>query len=107
MSAENRISPGAFTDQSILAGCPIAPALSKLALYGAHASQCTDTISVRLDDISGDAESKLPQETARIYRSSKALKALLKPEDPKIVSVVKDLGVDSCGGVCRRVQQQT
>ena len=141
LSAENRISPGAFTDQGILAGCPIAPALSKLALYDccrrAHASQCTDTISVWLDDISGDAESKLPQETAaRIYRfytllkeelgnaqllmsrdksafvcsdgaTSKALKALLKPEDPKIVSVVKDLGVDSSGGVRRRVQQQT
>ena len=141
LSAENRISPGAFTDQGILAGCPIAPALSKLALYDccrrAHASQCADTISVWLDDIAGDAESKLPQETAaRIYRfytllkeelgnaqllmsrdksafvcsdgaTSKALKALLKPEDPKIVSVVKDLGVDSSGGVRRRVQQQT
>ena len=141
LSAENRISPGAFAGQGILAGCPLAPALSKLALFDccrrAHASQCTDTISVWLDDISGDAESKLPQETARrIYRfytllkeelgnaqllmskdksafvcsdgkTTKALKALLKPEDPKICSVVKDLGVDSSGGARRRVEQQT
>ena len=79
LSAENRVSPGAFAGQGILAGCPISPALSKLALYDccrrAHASQCTDTISVWLDDISGDAESKLPQETAaRIYRFYTLLK---------------------------------
>ena len=39
--------------------------------------------------------------------TTKALKALLKPEDPKICSVVKDLGVDSSGGARRRVEQQT
>ena len=133
--------PGAFAGQGILAGCPIAPALSKLALYDccqrAHASQCADTISVWLDDISGDVESKHPRETAaRIYRfytllkeelgnaellmsrdksafvcsdgeTTKALKALLKPDDPKIVSVVKDLGVDAAGAARRRVDQQT
>ena len=122
-------------------GAPIAPALSKLALYDccqrAHASQYADTISVWLDDISGDVESKHPRETAaRIYRfytllkeelgnaellmsrdksafvcsdgeTTKALKALLKPDDPKIVSVVKDLGVDAAGAARRRVDQQT
>ena len=141
LSAENRISPGAYAGQGILAGCPIAPALSKLALYDccqrAHASQYADTISVWLDDISGDVESKHPRETAaRIYRfytllkeelgnaellmsrdksafvcsdgeTTKALKALLKPDDPKIVSVVKDLGVDAAGAARRRVDQQT
>ena len=141
LSAENRISPGAFAGKGILAGCSIAPALSKLALFDccrrAHDSQCTDTINVWLDDISGDAECKLLQETARrIYRfytllkeelgaaqllmsreksafvcsdgkTTKALKALLKPDDPKICSVVKDLGVDSSGGARRRVAQQT
>ena len=141
LSAENRISPGAYAGQGILAGCPIAPALSKLALFDccqrAHASQYTGTISVWLDDISGDVESKRPRETAaRIYRfytllkaelgstellmskeksafvcsdgeTTKALRALLKPEDPKIVSVVKDLGVDAAGAARRRVDQQT
>ena len=126
LSAENKISPGAFAGQGILAGCPIAPALSKLALYDccqrAHDSQYADTISVWLDDISGDVESKYPKATAaRIYKfysllkeelgsaelqlskdktafvcsdgeTTRALKALLKPEDPKVVSVVKDLG---------------
>ena len=40
-------------------------------------------------------------------KTTKALKALLKPDDPKICSVVKDLGVDSSGGARRRVAQQT
>ena len=48
LSAENRISPGAFAGKGILAGCPIAPALSKLALFDccrrARDGQCTDTI---------------------------------------------------------------
>ena len=141
LSAESRISPGAYAGQGILAGCPIAPALSKLALFEccqrAHSSQYADSISVWLDDISGDVESKHPRETAaRIYKfytllkeelgsaellmsrdksafvcsdgeTTKALKALLKPEDPKIVSVVKDLGVDAAGAARRRVDQQT
>ena len=73
LSAENRISPGAFAGQGILAGCPIAPALSKLALFEccqrAHSSKFADSISVWLDDISGDVECKHPKETARrIYK---------------------------------------
>ena len=141
LSAENKISPGSFAGQGILAGCPIAPALSKLALYDccqrAHDSPYADTISVWLDDISGDVESKYPKATAaRIYKfysllkeelgsaelqlskdktafvcsdgeTTRALKALLKPEDPKVVSVVKDLGVDAAGAARRRVDQQT
>ena len=141
LSAENRISPGAYAGQGILAGCPIAPALSKLALFDccqrAHSSKFADCISVWLDDISGDVESKCPRETAaRIYKfyklikeelgsaellmskdksafvcsdgeTTKALRALLKAEDPKVVSVVKDLGVDAAGAARRRLDQQT
>ena len=141
LSAENRISPGAFAGQGILAGCPIAPALSKLALFEccqrAHSSKFADSISVWLDDISGDVESKHPKETARrIYKfylllkeelgsaellmskeksafvcsdgeTTKALRAMLKADDPKVVSVVKDLGVDAAGAARRRVDQQT
>ena len=32
---------------------------------------------------------------------------MLKADDPKVVSVVKDLGVDAAGATRRRVDQQT
>ena len=137
--AEGQTSPPAFPTRGIVAGCPAAPVLSKVALHlpcsRASDSGLADNIDVWIDDISADFEGRNPAEVAwkavKLYRQlradlgseslllsekksafictdktvAKSLQQLLKPGEPKIENLVKDLGVDSAGARRRRVKQ--
>ena len=137
--SEGQTSPPAFPTRGIVAGCPAAPVLSKVALHlpcsRASDSGLADNIDVWIDDISADFEGRNPAEVAwkavKLYRQlradlgseslllsekksafictdktvAKSLQQLLKPGEPKIENLVKDLGVDSAGARRRRVKQ--
>ena len=68
LSAENSVSPGIFPSVGLLQGCPVAPVVSKLALYAPlkelHAASLTHNIDQWLDDISADIVGATPAQTA-------------------------------------------
>ncbi|CAE7709065.1 unnamed protein product, partial [Symbiodinium necroappetens] len=137
IDAEGTMSPVCYTGCGVVAGCPVAPALSKLALYRpCRAVQNTGLLAgldTWIDDVSMDTEDADPQRAAQkivaLYRTisveldnaellisaSKSafvctdrhtqhrLRQLLLPDDPPVLHLVKDLGVDSAGARRRRV----
>ena len=77
IDAEGNMGPISFTDRGVIAGCPAAPALSKLALYNPlktvqETGLCAGLDSW-IDDVSIDAEDKDPQRAAQkivsLYRT--------------------------------------
>ena len=69
LSAENSVSPGIIPTVGLLQGCPIAPAVSKLALHmplqQLHQSGLTHNIDQWLDDISTDVVGPTAASTAQ------------------------------------------
>ena len=79
------VSPRCFAASGLMAGCPYAPALAKLALYPSlsklHKSKLTDNITAWLDDVSLDTEGAHASKTAaRAAQSFKLLKSLLQAD---------------------------
>ena len=80
IDAEGNMGPISFTDRGVIAGCPAAPALSKLALYHPlktvqETGLCAGLDSW-IDDVTIDAEDKDPQRAAQkivsLYRTVSA-----------------------------------
>ena len=80
IDAEGTMGPLSFTDRGVIAGCPAAPALSKLALYTPlktvqETGLCAGLDSW-IDDVTIDAEDKDPQRAAQkivsLYRTVSA-----------------------------------
>ena len=69
LQRDSQSSPRAYAQRGILAGCPVAPALSKVALFPvcrqAHQSGLAKVLDVWIDDISADVEHSDPQVAAR------------------------------------------
>ena len=69
ISSEGRVSHPIWASRGIMAGCPIAPALAKLALFPTcqkvYQSNQIQSMDVWLDDISVDVEHREPQAAAR------------------------------------------
>ena len=137
IDAEGSMGPISFTDRGVIAGCPVAPALSKLALYEplntVHKTGLSAGLDSWIDDVTIDAEDTDPQKAAQkivsLYRTISAeidnaellistsksafvctdkqtqarLQQLLRPGEPPVLHLVKDLGVDSAGARRRRV----
>ena len=135
--ADSGLSPATFSHRGVVAGCPIAPSLSKLALHEPcerlSATGLITNLDTWIDDISidvADADADhAADRTVRAYRllaaslgqeelvlsqaksafvcsdkvTEKRLRALLRPGDPPILSLVRDLGVDSAAARRRRV----
>ncbi|CAE7388393.1 unnamed protein product, partial [Symbiodinium microadriaticum] len=135
--ADSSLSPATFSHRGVVAGCPIAPSLSKLALHEPcerlSATGLITNLDTWIDDISidvADADADhAADRTVRAYRllaaslgqeelvlsqaksafvcsdkvTEKRLRALLRPGDPPILSLVRDLGVDSAAARRRRV----
>ncbi|CAE7384674.1 unnamed protein product, partial [Symbiodinium necroappetens] len=80
MEAEGTMSPVSFTDRGVIAGCPAAPALSKLALYRplkiVQDTGLTAGLDSWIDDVTIDAEAKDAQRVAQkivaLYRTVSA-----------------------------------
>ena len=75
--SEQTISPPLFARRGLLAGCPLAPMLSKLALFGPcsqalEGNVMVDNADIWIDDISIDTRSTIPHRVANqakaIYR---------------------------------------
>ena len=75
--SEQTISPPLFARRGLLAGCPLAPMLSKLALFGPcsqalEGNVMVDNADIWIDDISIDTKSAIPHRVANqakaIYR---------------------------------------
>ena len=80
IDAEGNMGPISFTDRGVIAGCPAAPALSKLALYNPlktvqETGLCAGLDSW-IDDVTIDTEDKDPQRAAQkivsLYRTVSA-----------------------------------
>ena len=74
------MSPACYAASGLMAGCPYAPALAKLALYPSlstlRSSNLTDNITAWLDDISVDTEGPNAAHTAaRAHKSFQLLKS--------------------------------
>ena len=77
IDAEGSMSPVTFTSCGVIAGCPVAPALSKLALYRPCKAVADTGLSAGLDtwidDVSIDAEDADAQRAAQkivaLYRT--------------------------------------
>ena len=114
-----------------MAGCPIAPSLSKLALHSpceeVFRSGLVSNLDTWIDDISADMVARDPVKVAaksvKVFRmlqaslgqeqltlsssksasvctdkdTQKRLQQLLRPGEPLVLGLVKDLGVDSAG----------
>ena len=80
IDAEGSMGPTSFTDRGVIAGCPAAPALSKLALYEPLKTVQETGLSAGMDswidDVTIDAEDTDPQRTAQkivsLYRTVSA-----------------------------------
>ena len=129
LTADSGYAPATYSGQGVVAGCPIAPSLSKLALHRTCEQVATSSLVANMDtwidDISADMVSTCPAKVAaksvQVLRmmseslgedslvlssaksafvcsdkaAQKRLQALLRPGDPPILHLVKDLGVDS------------
>jgi len=137
ITADSAQSPATYSPKGVIAGCPVAPTLSKLAIHDPCArlsvSGLVSNLNTWLDDISLDvADTDAGQAASRSVRAyrliaeglgsealvlskaksafvcsdkvaEKRLRALLRPDDPPILSLVRDLGVDSAAARRRRV----
>ncbi|CAE7235281.1 unnamed protein product [Symbiodinium sp. CCMP2456] len=137
ITADSTQSPATYSPKGVIAGCPVAPTLSKLAIHEPcarlSASGLVSNLNTWLDDISLDvADSdadRAASRSVRAYRliaeslgsealvlskaksafvcsdkaAEKRLRALLRPDDPPILSLIRDLGVDSAAARRRRV----
>ena len=122
LQGDSQSSPPAYAQKGILAGCPVAPALSKVALFPVckrvHQDGLATVLDVWIDDISADVEHFDPQIAARrAYKLYSLLKGLLPASelllnfkksaftcsDPKAAAALKKLlGADDpkvCGVV--------
>ena len=77
--AESTVSPRCFAESGLMAGCPYAPALAKLALFPSlsklSSSNLTSNITAWLDDVSVDTEGPVAATTAtKAVKSFKLLK---------------------------------
>ena len=127
LTAESGHSPATYSSRGVVAGCPIAPSLSKLALRSPCAevfrSGLVSNLDTWIDDISADMVAKAPDKVAaksvKVFRmlqvsssksafvcadkdTQKRLQQLLRPGEPPVLGLVKDLGVDSAGARRRR-----
>ena len=136
-TADSGHSPATYSSRGVVAGCPIAPSLSKLALHSPCAevfrSGLVSNLDTWIDDISADMVAKAPDKVAaksvKVFRmlqaslgqeqltlsssksafvctdkdTQKRLQQLLRPGEPPVLGLVKDLGVDSAGARRRRV----
>ena len=137
LTADSGHSPATYSSRGVVAGCPIAPSLSKLALHSLCAevfrSGLVSNLDAWIDDISADMVAKAPDKVAaksvKVFRmlqaslgqeqltlsssksafvctdkdTQKRLQQLLRPGEPPVLGLVKDLGVDSAGARRRRV----
>ena len=137
LTADSGHSPATYSSHGVVAGCPIAPSLSKLALRSPCAevfrSGLVSNLDTWIDDISADMVAKAPDKVAaksvKVFRmlqaslgqeqltlsssksafvctdkdTQKRLQQLLRPGEPPVLGLVKDLGVDSAGARRRRV----
>ena len=83
--SESAVSPACYAASGLMAGCPYAPALAKLALYPSlstlRSSNLTDNITAWLDDISVDTEGPNAAHTAaRAHKSFQLLKSSLSKD---------------------------
>ena len=122
LQGDSQSSPPAYAQKGILAGCPVAPALSKVALFPVckqvHEAEIASVLDVWIDDISADVEHFDPQIAARrAYKLYSLFKNLLPSSelllnfkksaftcsDPKAAEALKKLlGADDpkvCGVV--------
>ena len=77
--SEGVASPKCYASKGLMAGCPLAPSLAKLAVFPAlqklQSSKFCDHATVWLDDVSADSEGVSPADTAlRSYRAFGLLK---------------------------------
>ena len=137
LDGDSGLSPATYSPSGVVAGCPIAPSLSKLALHGTcsavQESGLVSNLDTWIDDISADISANDSEQVAsksiKVFRllrdnlgqeqlllsmtksafvcsdkeTEKRLRRLLRPGEPPILSLVKDLGVDSAGARRRRV----
>ena len=68
IAAESTVSPRCYAESGLMAGCPYAPALAKLALFPSlsklSSSNLTSNITAWLDDVSVDTEGPVAATTA-------------------------------------------
>ena len=93
LQGDSQSSPPAYAQKSILAGCPVAPALSKVALFPVckrvHQDGLATVLDVWIDDISADVEHFDPQIAARrTYKLYSLFKGLL-PASELLLNVKK------------------
>ena len=79
IDSEGVASPKCYASKGLMAGCPLAPSLAKLAVFPAlqklQSSKFCDHATVWLDDVSADSEGVSPADTAlRSYRAFGLLK---------------------------------
>ena len=127
LTCEEVVSPALFARRGLLAGCPLAPMLSKIALYSPLSAVLNGRRSIAgadvwIDDISVDLEDQSAEKAAgnarllykqlsqalgggghsvstkkTLSRASKALSGILEDGDPEVRSIGKDLGVGASG----------
>ena len=119
LQGDSQSSPPAYAQKGILAGCPVAPALSKVALFpvcnAVHQNGLATVLDVWIDDISADVEHYDPQIAARrAYKLYSLFKELLPTSelllnfkksaftcsDPKAAAALKKLLEDGDPKVC-------
>ena len=119
LQGDSQSSPPAYAQKGILAGCPVAPALSKVALFpvcnAVHQNGLATVLDVWIDDISADVEHFDPQIAARrAYKLYSLFKELLPTSelllnfkksaftcsDPKAAAALKKLLEDGDPKVC-------
>ena len=119
LQGDSQSSPPAYAQKGILAGCPVAPALSKVALFpvcnAVHQNGLATVLDVWIDDISADVEHFDPQIAARrAYKLYSLFKELLPTSelllnfkksaftcsDPKAAAALKKFLQDGDPKVC-------
>eukprot|EP00439_Symbiodinium_sp_Y106_P009531 s15627_g1.t1 len=108
LSADGLTGPPTYASRGVLAGCPIAVALSKVALWPACIQvlnqTAVDTADTWVDDLSVDFCGRCPhQVAAKGLRVARALFKALEKEGLEVSTVAKDLGVANTGGRTRRI----
>ncbi|CAE7267563.1 unnamed protein product [Symbiodinium sp. CCMP2592] len=95
--SDSVVSPRCFGASGLMAGCPYAPAIAKLALFPSlsslHKSKLADNITAWLDDVSVDTEGAQAEKTAhRAAQSYNLLKHALQ-RDGLHMSIAKTITV--------------